>query len=61
MVSVYSHRYLPPAGGNLRHPVLSIYQTDVDACTAPTLVDFLTLVRPRRRAAEPRRPNPSTS
>jgi hypothetical protein len=29
MIPVYAHRYLPAGRGTWRHPVLSIYQTDI--------------------------------
>ena len=29
MVPVYGHRYLPAGRGTYRHPVLSIWQTDI--------------------------------
>ena len=29
MIPVYRHRYLPTGQGTHRHPVLSIYQTDI--------------------------------
>jgi hypothetical protein len=40
MIPVYSHRYLPAGRGAAAHPVLSIYQTDVNTYGAD-LVDYL--------------------
>jgi hypothetical protein len=40
LVPVHSHRYLPAGRGSHRHPVLSVYQTDV-ICYGTDLFDYI--------------------
>ena len=50
MIPVYSHRYLPAGRGTYRHPVLSIYQTDI-IVYGTDLADYID-----REFADPARP-----